>query len=160
MKTLFRNIRIVDPLSPRNGEILDLLFDNGKILLNGEECSTIIEAEGWSVSPGRVDLKSDIGEPGNEEAESYSSFAEAAQAGGYVAACTTPLRLPVTDSAPAVANLIQKSVGGKVRLMPIAAATKGGLGKELSEYFDLRNAGAVMVSDDTRLLNHSHLIKV
>lgn len=160
MRMLFKNIKVVDPESDFNGQQLDLMIDNGRILLNGERCANEVDASEWCVSPGRIDLKADTGQPGNEEAETLLSFSRAARMGGFVAVCCSPLRQPVADNVPAITSFINISAGLGIQLLPLATLTKGAGGKALSEMYDLKNAGAVMFTDDTQPLSNTNMLKI
>ena len=58
---------------------------------------------------------------------------------------------PVTDSEPIVTYIKTKAKEvGHVNVYPIGSISKGLEGKELAEIGELKNAGAVAISDDGR----------
>jgi dihydroorotase len=60
-----------------------------------------------------------------------------------------PNTSPAMDNAEEVAALLARgAAAGAARVWPVAAMTKGRRGEELTEYYDLKSAGAVAVSDD------------
>ncbi|MDR2725840.1 MAG: dihydroorotase, partial [Candidatus Adiutrix sp.] len=70
-------------------------------------------------------------------------------AGGFTAVAAMPNTSPPLDHAEEVAALLARSAAaGAARAWPVAAMTKGRRGEELTEYHDLKSAGAVAVSDD------------
>jgi dihydroorotase len=71
-----------------------------------------------------------------------------------------PNTRPVNDSRVVTQTLIEKAraIGG-VRLYPIGAITVGQRGEQLADMADLREAGAVAVSDDGRCVTNSHVMR-
>ncbi|OYW18513.1 MAG: dihydroorotase, partial [Sphingobacteriales bacterium 12-47-4] len=73
MKLLIKNARIVDPLSPFNGQTQDIFIENGLIRQIGSAIQTSadqeISIENLSVSPGWVDIFTHFGDPGQEYKE-------------------------------------------------------------------------------------------
>jgi dihydroorotase len=158
MRTLIKNGTIVTPDGPRKS---DLLIEGGKVAavsmsLDGEEMDggEVFEASGLLLSPGLIDLHCHLREPGYEYKEDIASGMRAAAHGGFTSVCCMANTRPVNDTA-AVTEFIklkaqrQWTLGGAaVRVYPIGAATKGLKGEELTEMGDLKEAGAVAVSDD------------
>ena len=150
---LIRGGRVLDPARNIDGR-LDVLIQGGLIAAlekPGEpaEAHQIIEAEGRLVLPGLIDPHVHLREPGHEYKETVASGLAAASAGGFTAVAAMPNTSPPMDNAEEVAALLARAraIGG-VRVWPVAAMTKGRRGEELTEYFDLKTAGAVAVSDD------------
>jgi dihydroorotase len=84
----------------------------------------------------------------------------AAAAGGFVDVCCMPNTRPVNDSRVVTEMLVGKAraIGG-VRLHPIGAITVGQRGEQLAEMADLKDAGAVAVSDDGRCVTSSSVMR-
>jgi dihydroorotase len=61
-----------------------------------------------------------------------------------------PNTSPVNDSAKITAWMLEAERGAVVNVFPVAAATLGSEGKQLSDYAALQKAGAVAVTDDGR----------
>ncbi len=109
----------------------------------------IIEAAGYWVLPGLIDLHVHLREPGHEYKETVASGVEAAAAGGFTAVVAMPNTSPAIDTAAEVTTLLARAAtANQARVWPVAAMTRGRQGKELTEYDDLKAAGAVAVSDD------------
>jgi dihydroorotase len=71
-----------------------------------------------------------------------------------------PNTRPVNDSRVVTEMLVAKARAlGGVRLHPIGAITVGQKGEQLTEMADLRDAGAVAVSDDGRCVTNSHVMR-
>jgi dihydroorotase len=84
----------------------------------------------------------------------------AAAAGGFTDVCAMPNTRPVNDTRAVTEMLVAKAkrLGGS-RLHPIGAITVGLRGESLTEMADLRDAGAVAVSDDGRCVTSSAVMR-
>jgi dihydroorotase len=93
-----------------------------------------VDADGLVALPGLVDLHVHLREPGREDAETISTGAEAAAAGGFTAVLAMANTDPVTDTAEAAERILD--LGRATRLVdvqPVGAVTKGLRGEELAE---------------------------
>lgn len=151
---LIRGARILDP--GRNVDMVgDLLLARGVVARAGEVPAAEradadeVDARGLIATPGLVDLHVHLREPGFEYKEDVRSGTAAAVAGGFTTVCCMPNTDPPNDNH-AVTELIlaRAREAGLARVCPVAAATRGRKGKELSEMGALSSAGAVAVSDD------------
>jgi dihydroorotase len=116
-------------------------------------------AGGWLL-PGLIDLHAHLREPGSEGKEDVASGLRAAAAGGFVDVCCMPNTWPVNDSRVVTEMLVAKARAiGTVRLHPIGAITMGQKGEHLTEMADLKDAGAVAVSDDGRCVTNSQVMR-
>ena len=62
-----------------------------------------------------------------------------------------PNTMPVNDSATVTRYILEKAAQARgVRVYPVAALSQGSQGEILAEYGDLKEAGAVALSDDGR----------
>ena len=103
-------------------------------------------AEGWIAAPGFWDVHVHFREPGNTQAETRRSGAEAAAAGGFTHVVTMPNTSPAGDSAVWVQEQAADDV--PVRILPAACVTRGRQGRDLAELEALAQAGAVAFTDD------------
>ncbi len=147
---LIKNAKLVDGRG-EHGQA-DVLIGEGRILsLSGGEAPVVLEATGKVLSPGFFDPHAHLREPGQEVKEDLQSGLTAAVQGGYTDVVSMPNTTPVVDSAEIVRALKEKAAQlGRARLHPAAALTQGQEGKVLSEAPLLREAGAVMLTDDGR----------
>ena len=152
MKILIKGGRVVDPKNDFD-KVADVLVDNGVISEIGENINadgdvTVIDAEGKIVSPGLVDMHSHLRDPGQEYKEDIESGTRSAAMGGITSIACMPNTKPVTDSEPIVTYIKTKAKEvGHVNVYPIGSISKGLEGKELAEIGELKNAGAVAISD-------------
>ena len=118
-----------------------------------------LNLKGLIVAPGFIDLHVHLREPGQTHKESIATGTAAAAAGGFTSVCAMPNTRPINDS-PAVTRWMQdEERGAVVNVFPIAAATLGSLGKQLSDYRKLKQAGAVALSDDGKPILDDHIMR-
>jgi dihydroorotase len=127
----------------------DLHITNGRIVECIQDGDTeVIDASGLIVAPGFIDIHVHLREPGQGYKETIATGTLAAAAGGFTSVCCMPNTIPVNDT-PEVTRWMQSAErGAVVNVFPIAAATIGSMGTELTDYAALRDAGAVAVTDD------------
>ncbi|MEP6993466.1 MAG: dihydroorotase [Acidobacteriota bacterium] len=160
---LIRGGRLLDPAAGQDAP-RDLLLRDGVVarvddrLDDGD--AEIFDASGLFVFPGFIDLHAHLREPGREYAETIATGLRAAAAGGFTAVCAMPNTDPVNDSRPVCEYIRSRAAAaGGTRLYPIAAITRGQKGQELCEFGDLRDAGAVALSDDGRWLEDAGVLR-
>jgi dihydroorotase len=152
--------RVIDPASGRDGRA-DVLIEDGRIVavadaLEAVGDAEVVNAEGLWVAPGFVDLHAHLREPGQEYKEDIASGGRAAAAGGFTAVCCMANTDPVNDD-PSVTDYIldRARKDSPVRVLPVAAATKGLAGEVMTEMSLLVAAGAVAFSDDGKTIMDS-----
>ncbi len=165
---VFRGVRAIDPAGALDAEV-DVVVEGGRITRVGRDAAAgltaservrVVARPGAWLLPGLVDLHAHLREPGFEGKEDVASGLRAAAAGGFVDVCCMPNTRPVNDSRVVTQMLVVKALAlGGVRLHPIAAITVGQRGEQLTEMADLREAGAVAVSDDGRCVTNSHVMR-
>jgi len=151
----FLNARLIDPVQEtetRGG----LIVIGGIIAGVGPKVTRdqlpaearIVDCAGDVVSPGLVDMRAFVGEPGAEHRETIASLSAAAAAGGVTTVVTRPDTNPPVDD-PAVVDFILRRArdDAKVRIHPSAALTKGLKGEEIAEIGLLKEAGAIAFCD-------------
>ena len=149
---ILKNGHIIDPANRIDG-VGDVQIENGVIsqvkLGGGFSGGEEYDCTGKVICPGLIDIHVHLRVPGQEYKEDLQSGLASAAAGGFTAVACMPNTDPAIDSAPIVRDLYAQSSKIKgARLYVIAALSKGMQNRELSEMGDLREAGAVAVSDD------------
>ncbi|MBV9893911.1 MAG: dihydroorotase [Chloroflexi bacterium] len=152
--------RVVDPASGRD-ELADLLVEDGRIVDSATtRDETVIDASGYVVAPGFVDLHCHLREPGFEDAETIASGTRAAAAGGFTTLCALADTQPTTDTGSNVESLLtQARRDAVVRVLPVGTTTKQRQSEELSEMADMAYAGAVAFSDSDRAVRKTSLMR-
>ncbi len=164
MRLLLKGGRIIDP-SQGLDLVADLLLEEGKIAALAPNLSPegaeVLPCEGLIVSPGFIDLHVHFREPGEEWKETIATGSKAAVAGGFTAVACMPNTKPPNDNAEITRYLLQKAAeAGLCRVYPVACITKGQRGEELTEFGELKAAGAVAVSDDGRPVPEAGLMRL
>ena len=119
-----------------------------------------LEAKGYLVVPGFVDLHAHLREPGFEDSETIATGAKAALRGGFTTVCAMPNTEPAIDSPGLVAELIARGRSADAaHVLPIAAITRGRKGRELADLVELAAAGAVAFSDDGSPVEDARLFR-
>ncbi|HET9529610.1 MAG TPA: dihydroorotase [Blastocatellia bacterium] len=152
MKLLIKGGRVIDP-SERLDRVADLLIEDGRVASVGEgldaEGAETFDASGLVVAPGFIDLHVHLREPGEEYKETIASGAAAAVAGGFTSVCAMPNTKPVNDNASVTRYIIDKAKEAALATVyPIGAISRNSEGEELAEMAEMKEAGAVAVSDD------------
>ena len=163
MKILIKGGHVVDPAN-RIDEIRDVLVDGGKIAKVAENIADsadkVIDASGKYVVPGLVDMHVHLRDPGQEYKEDIVTGTKAAVMGGVTSVACMPNTSPVCDNATVVTYIKAKAEKeGYANVFPVGTISKGMAGKELSEMGDLKDAGAVAVSDDGKPVSEPILMK-
>jgi len=160
---LIRGGRILDPSQRLEAE-RDLLLHNGRVAQITERgkirggADDTFDARGLIVAPGFIDLHVHLREPGQARKETIASGTAAAAAGGFTSVCAMPNTSPVNDSPEITAWMQQPERGALVNVFPVAAATLGSLGEQLTDFKALQRAGAVGVTDDGKPILHDKVM--
>ena len=166
MLMLIKGGRVMDP-GNLDG-IMDILIADGKIAeikkggLSGGEYpeAGIIDASDKIVTPGLIDMHVHLREPGHEYKETIETGCLAAAFGGFTAICCMPNTNPVNDCSQVTKYILQRAkAANTVRVYPVAAISKGSKGKSLCEYGELKEAGAIAISDDGNPVINSQLMR-
>lgn len=169
MLTLIRGGRIIDP-GNMDG-VADILIEEDRIVQIGgnpamdaagvsRKPDRLIDAKGKIVTPGLIDMHVHLREPGQEYKETIETGCRAAASGGFTTICCMPNTSPVNDNAQIVEYILsQARKAGLVRVLPVGAISMGLAGQQLSEFSEMKNAGAVAVSDDGRPVTDSLLMR-
>lgn len=154
---IFREVRAIDPKRQLD-DTVDVVVENGRIsrvgagaagTLADAEHAVVVDGRGKWLMPAFVDLHAHLREPGHEYKEDLSSGLDAAAAGGYAHVCVMANTKPVNDTRAITEMMRARAAAhGGPALHPIGAITMGMRGAELTEVGDLKEAGAVGISDD------------
>ena len=166
--TVLRNLRIIDPSRNLDETGTIIIGADGRILAAGKNAqnqgtpdgATVRDCQGLVATPGLVDARVYVGEPGAEHRETISSASHAAAAGGVTSFIMMPDTDPVLDDI-ALVEFVQKTARDKaiVNVHTAAALTKGLAGKEMTEFGLLQQAGAVAFTNGRHGLSDSLLLR-
>ncbi len=160
MPIVIHNGTIIDP-DTRQASLGSIVIDDGIVQARFDgilpEDASIrtapgthsIDAQGKLITPGLIDLHVHLREPGEEHKETIASGTRAAAAGGFTVVACMPNTRPAIDSVATIELIARAAhVANCAEVLPIAAATVGRAGKELSPMRELVAAGAIGFSDD------------
>ena len=156
---LIRNVRRIDPLTGR-ADACDVLFARTKsgsairaigknLRVEQTDGQTVINAHGQSACPPFTDLRCCLPDPGFSYRESMSSGLLAAQAGGFGQVLLMPVTKPLCDTPASVAAIKSSAKNlSDSRVFLCAPQSRGGLGRTLCNFEELKNAGISAVCPD------------
>ncbi len=168
MRLIIKNGHLLDP--GNLDQVADVVIEDGVIKAietNFSHASDqtfsnarVLDAKGCYVVPGLIDMHVHLREPGQEYKETIETGLKAAAAGGFTAVCCMPNTLPVNDNRQITEYILKAAEKcHSAKVYPVAAISRGLEGKELSEYGELKDAGAVAVSDDGMPVVDSQLMR-
>lgn len=155
---------LIDPSQKLEGRY-DLLLKEGRVAeiaatgkLRGKGDENL-DARGLVVGPGLIDIHVHLREPGQSHKETIATGTLAAAAGGFTSVCAMPNTAPVNDSPEITRWMQDPARGAHVNVFPIAAATAGSKGQQLTDFAALQRAGAVGVTDDGRPILNEQIMR-
>lgn len=166
MKILIKNGRVIDPASSTD-TLADVAIAAGRIVAIGQVPADFapnrtLDAQGFIVAPGLVDLSARLREPGHEHEGMLESEMAAAVAGGVTSLVCPPDTDPVLDEPGLVQMLkFRAEKLHQSRLFPLGALTRQLQGQVLTEMAALTEAGCVGFSQadvsmvDTQVLQRA-----
>ncbi len=155
---LFRNARLIDPEAGTETRG-DLVVTDGVIAERAAQGAEVVDCAGHCLAPGIVDIGVKVSEPGERHKESFRSAGLAAAAGGVTTMVTRPDTDPAIDT-PEVLEFVTRRAreAAPVRVLPMAALTRGRAGREMVEIGFLRDAGAVAFTDCDRVVADTRVL--
>jgi dihydroorotase len=148
MKLEIKGARVVDPATKRDAAGSIYIADGVIAALDkapdGFRPDETIDAKGFVVCPGLVDLSARLREPGYEYRATLESELRAAAAGGVTSLACPPDTDPPLDEPGLVEMLTRRAASlDLARVYPLGALTVGLKGEKLAEMAELAEAGCV-----------------
>jgi dihydroorotase len=162
MNLLIKSATIIDPNSPFNQQVVDILIEKGgisKIAPELEADAELVEAEGKYVSPGFFDLNCNIGELGLETKEDLHTGTAAAVAGGFTGVALMPNTIPPVHSKAEIEYLMNRAKRNLVDVYPLGTISYKREGKDLAEMYDMYLSGAKAFTDGNRPVQDAGLME-
>ncbi|KAF0156665.1 MAG: dihydroorotase [Syntrophaceae bacterium] len=164
MKLLLKGARVIDP-SQKIDARMDVLIEEGKIGACGTAITAspdvkVIDLTGMIVAPGLIDMHVHLREPGLEYKETIASGSAAAVAGGFTSIACMPNTEPVNDNRSITEFIRRKAAEANLaNVYPIGAISIGSEGRQLTEFWDLKEAGIIALSDDGKPVMDAALLR-
>ena len=163
MKILLKNGKVID-FATKINEKNDILIENGiitkiakDILDNADET---IDCTNLSIIPGMIDMHCHLREPGFEYKETIETGCKSAVKGGFTTICPMPNTNPTPDSAFILQKIINETKRVNLcNVLPYGSVSKGEKGEELSNFEELKKAGAIAFSDDGMPVVNSKMMR-
>lgn len=159
--TLFINARLIDPVAQTDllgallvsDGVIAQVFEDPQPAVKG---AVVVDCAGHCLAPGIVDIGVKVSEPGERHKESFRSAGRAAAAGGVTTIVTRPDTIPPIDTPETLEFAARRAaLDAPVRVLPMAALTKGRMGQEMTEIGFLQDAGAVAFTDCDRVVTNT-----
>ncbi len=163
IRHLIKGGMVIDPSQGLLG-IYDVLIEGDRVKRIEEEIfepeAEIIDAKGLIVAPGFVDLHVHFRDPGQTYKEDILSGSKSAVAGGFTTVVCMPNTEPPIDS-PETAEYVRAKANcwGICNVLPAGTITKGRRGRELSDFYALKEAGCVAFTDDGSPVMDSRIMR-
>ncbi len=163
MNILIKSAHIVDSKSPNNGKVMDVLIENGiiksiKSKIVSPKNVKIIEAKNLHLSAGWFDMQVNFCDPGFENKEDLNSGMRAAMSGGFTGVAVVSSTNPPIHSKGDVQYIKNRTINSIVDVYPIGTVSFRQEGKDISEMYDMQQAGAVAFSDDKKSITDAGLL--
>ena len=164
MKLLIRNGRIIDP-ETRTDKVMDLLVEGGTVSAWGEnivcedEDLQTVDAAGFIVMPGLIDMHVHLRDPGQTWKEDVYSGTAAAAKGGFTTVVAMANTLPVTDTPARIAAVMEKAADTGIHVIQAGSVTKDMEGVHLADLEGYAEAGYYVVSEDGKSVMNSGLFR-
>jgi dihydroorotase len=159
---LIRNAILLNEGHKHHSQKVDILITEGKIVKIGKEIkadATLIEGAELYVSVGWTDLRCHLTDPGHEQKDTIDTLLDTAAAGGFTRVVTLPDSDPAITDKSRVNYLKNRSVNHLVDLLPAGMLSASSQAENLSELFDMYQAGAVAFTNGDSDLSNGLLKK-
>ncbi|MEG1312535.1 MAG: dihydroorotase [Romboutsia sp.] len=159
---LIKNGRVIDPKTKRD-EVLDIVIKEDKIHKIGKfpitsEYKNIIDASGFIVAPGLIDVHVHLRDPGFTHKEDIQSGSLSAARGGFTTVICMANTNPIVDNEETLKYIIEKAKCSPINVLQVASISKSFKGERLVDMEKLKEAGAVGFSDDGLPIMNSDII--
>lgn len=161
---LIKNGRVIDPKTKRD-EVLDIVIKDDKIHKIGKfpitsEYTSVVDASGYIVAPGLIDVHVHFRDPGFTHKEDIESGSLSAARGGFTTVICMANTNPIVDNEETLTYIINKAKKSTINVLQVASISKGFKGEELVDMERLKSLGAVGFSDDgLPIMNSDTILK-
>ena len=164
MDILIKGGHVINPATKMD-EVADVRIENDVIAeigknLKAKKTDRVIQAKGYYVMPGFIDMHVHFRDPGFEQKEDIYTGMAAAAHGGYTTVLTMPNTKPAVDNADVVNYVHTKAASGHcIHVMQVGAVTKGQQGKELADIKGMVEAGIPAISEDGKSVMNAEVYR-
>lgn len=162
------NARLLDPAT--NLDVMGGVLTEGEVITDFGEGyakadgqygdADIVDCQGACLTPGLVDIRVQLREPGEEHKGTLKSAGEAATSSGVTSMVCLPNTQPVTDDMSVVEFVARRArLLGLAKVYPYGAITKGLQGTDMAEMGMLSESGAVAFTDGVRAVASAKVMR-
>lgn len=148
---IIKNIRLINPVTKFN-DVTDIRVENDIITAIEKNIEVnddvVIDGTNLFCAPGLMDVHVHFRDPGFTHKEDIKTGAMAAAAGGFTTIVLMANTKPSVDNIETLRYVIDKGKETDINIFTVANVTKGMKGEELTDFKELKNNGAVGLSDD------------
>ncbi len=159
---ILKNGRLIDPSDSRDQDNCDIWLRDGVIVAPSPDIpaeSVLFDLNGKWVCPGLIDMHVHLREPGEEYKETIETGTRAAAAGGFTAIACMPNTHPVNDCSSVTRFIREAASACNARVYPVGALSRQSEGIGLAEFGEMKEAGAIALSDDGVPVLNSQLMR-
>ena len=163
MTLLIKQATIVDSKSPFHNKKVDILIEKGvitqiKTKIVPTKNTKTIDVKDLFVSAGWIDMQVNFCDPGYEHKETLQTGLAAASKGGFTGVCVMSGTNPPLHNKAQIEYIKSRSLNNIVDVFPIGTVSHGQEGKDLSEMYDMKLAGAFAFSDYKKPIKDAGLV--
>ena len=160
---MIKKVKVIDGPSKYHNKVVDILILDSRIAeikagISPASPIKTIQGEDLHVSISWLDIGTQVGEPGLEHREDWTTVSKAAKAGGYGAIAPFPNTQPSIQHKADIQYIKQRAKSQGIGVYPIASLSIDNQGAEISEMYDLFTAGAAAFSDGLKSVSHAGLL--
>ncbi len=164
MKLLIKNGRLIDPAS-KTDRIGSILIEGSRITAwdvepdGTDEELQVVDAEGYMILPGLIDMHMHLRDPGQTWKEDVFSGTAAAAKGGFTTIVAMANTSPVIDTAEKIAAVMEKAKQASIHVIQAGAVTIDMDGVYLADLKGYAEAGYRVISEDGKSVMNAGLFK-
>ena len=128
--------------------------------LASQEALVPIYEDDLHISPGWFDPSVTFGEPGLDHRQTIENGLMAAASGGFTAVGILPNDPPASNDALHIKEIHKRTFESPTQAYPLGVLTKEKNGQEMSELFELHQAGAIAFTDGKKSISDPYLMKI
>ena len=163
---LIKNVRFIEPYRNFDDTVNIIIKDKtiDKIYspdeaVDVDEINCIIDGTGLIAAPGLIDVHVHFRDPGFTYKEDIHTGALAAAKGGYTSVVLMGNTKPAVDDVDTLNYVLKSGKKEDINIYSVATITKGLKGEKLTDYNELKENGAVGLSDDGIPILDEELLK-